>query len=562
MSVSAERMDFWLQQAAQAAGLTAAAEAERRDEVYQAWAEAARPELGGRPPAQYAASLPEAELLRSLDESAQVRRGPAARLWTDEVVRRLRLEAASPAPGPLLRALAERAMAEPEDGWSDSYVAQAALHVLGQWGDPAAVPIILSALASSDPDIKSAACAAVAQVGEPALGPLRAALERARDPALRQSLFGALCRLPRHPEVAATVRSLWAAEAPGTRGWLAEGIGIYGDPDLAPLVAEELAAGPRSRTHWAVCRVALHRLGADSPVPPPPLHPDDPDEDLYNSTLTLVRGGLASLAREWVQEGVDRLAAQVDRDPAEVDWYLYEQFQSLADEVLARPAEVRMQRYLDYCYGALHYYGVLSLQHLVACLALAGLTAPPDEGALWAALKADGRFALYTPRLVALPQVSSVEAVLAQREESGLPPAIVSLKQMALTARGLAHRTWRGKEADAAQRLLRLLPRDMAQPERIVELQMAMRGAGTEPDALRRWLGRALQQGLNANRKLRDAIADLWNHTHRWELFGHTPAAAEEMLDLVEAQESAAVDPRSPCPCGSGRPFARCCGKR
>lgn len=553
-------MDFWLEQAALAAGLPDAQAAEARDEVYGRWAGLGRPELDHLSPRQYAGRLPLSDLLAQLDASARARSGSVARVWAEELVLRLEREGAE---GTTLQALAERVMEEPDDGsWGTSYTTLGALDVLARWASPAAVPVLLAALAANDPSIRAAAEAALGRVGRPALEPLRNALARTRDGILRAALYGALSRLPRMPEVAAALQDAWLAAPAGQRAWLAEGLGRYGDPAFTPLLAAELAVPEIGRAGWALCRVALDRLGATTRLAPPPPAAADPDGDLLAGTRTLAEGGLRDLARAWVQEGLARMARQEETAPAALDWFLYEQFQTLADDLLGRPPEVALVRYLDYCFGALHFYGALSLEHLMSAVSLAGLTAPPRADVLWAALKADSRFAVQPPRLVALPQVENVPALLEHRQELGVRPAMLPLRVMALAARGLAHLGWSGQEEEAAQALLALLPRDLARPERIAELQMAMRGAPVALEAFRGWLTAAIDQGLAPGQKLKEALIDLWNHTARWELFGHTPWAAREIMALQKAQEEAAVDAHSPCPCGSGKKFKHCCGRK
>ncbi len=561
MSVSAERMDFLLERAALAAGLPDARTAEAHEDVYTRWADAPRPELGGQTPRQYAGEVPLADLLTHLDESAINSGGTVARVWSEELIRRLEREGVE---GETLAGLAERVMAEPDEPfWGTGYTTIGALDILSRWANPEAVPILLAGLASNDPTIRVAAGEALGRVGVAALAPVRAALGRATDGILRSALYGAMSRLPRLPEVSAALQESWLAAPAGERAWLAEGLGRYGEPAFIPLLHAELSEPGIARSGWALCRVALARLGDAGPetTPPEPVA-TDPEADLLAGTRTLAEGGLSDLAREWTRQGLERLAEQEETDPGGLDWFMYEQFQTLADQLFQRPPEVALQRYTDYCYGALHYYGALSLQHLISIVSLAGLLAPPKMDVLWAALKADGRFAIHAPRIVALPQVENVAALLEHRVELGVQPAVLPLRNMALAARGLAQQAWTGQEDDAARGLLQLLPQALAQPERIADLQMAIRGARVALDAFREWLSSAIDQGLEPGQRLKDALIDLWNHTARWELFGHTPWAAKQLMELQHAREHAAMDINSPCPCGSGRKFKQCCGRK
>lgn len=553
-------MDLLLEQAALAAGLPDARAAEARDDLYSEWAQTPRPELSGQTPRRYAGDLPLADLLQHSDASSRARGGAPARVWAEALMERLSREGAN---GPTLLALAERVMEEPDEAfWGTSYTTLGALDVLGRWAGPGAVPVLLAGLAANDPSIRTAAGAALGRVGLPALAPLRGALGRTGDPILRGALYDALSRLPRLPEVSGALREAWQAAPPGQRAWLAEGLGRYGDPAFAPLLQAELAAPGIGRAGWALGRVALARLGTAAAPPAPAPAAADPDGDLLAGTRTLADGGLGELAQDWVQEGLARLTAQATATPGDLDWFIYEQFQTLADALLGRPPEVALQRYLDYCHGALHYYGALSLEHLMSAVSLAGLTAPPKADVLWAALKADSRFVVHPARLVALPQMENVAALLEHRDELGVQPAVTPLRSMALAARGLAHLAWTGPEEDAAQALLALLPPALAQAERIADLQAAMRGAQVALQAFRGWLTAAIDQGLEPGQTLKDALIDLWNHTARWELFGHTPWAAREIMELQKAKDEAAVDSNSPCPCGSGRKYKQCCGRK
>lgn len=544
--MTAEQMERLAGQAAAASGLEGARALEQDEKLYQAWVQTPLRELGGQSPRGYAAGLDESDLLQLFDESAAERESAPARLWMDEVVERLQRElqqAGSEAATdlealPLLTAMTDRAMAQPESELANVGIAVAALMALGRVGAPQVVPWLLAGLATDDPTIRQAAATSLGLVGAVALPEIAAALRRTRDPYLKEGLYAALGHMPPGPEVRQAIQKLWQEAAGPEQVWLARAIGQLGDPALAPLVAAALAAGPTTRSAYAAFAAALSRMGAERPrVPVPPPQPSDPEGDLLVGIQTLAEAGVRDLGREWAQEAVDRLARTEQAAPEEMDWFVYEQIQRLADDPLERPAEAALARYLDYCYGALQYYGVLSLEHLIAAVSLAGLMAPPNAGDLWQALKADPRFQLHSGRIVALPEVENVEEILDHRDDLEIGPAMVPLRAMALAARGLAHLAWEGEEAEAAEGLLHLLPEGLASPERVAQLQRAMRGQGEALDAFRYWLGQALEQGMGPGEELHKAMVRLWNQTARWELFGHSPALAQQILDLQRAQE-------------------------
>ncbi|MCG0238532.1 MAG: HEAT repeat domain-containing protein [Firmicutes bacterium] len=551
MAISAERMDFLASKAAQSAGLAGAAELERQEELYQRWAGTPLPDLGGASPREYAAGLPPEELLRAFDESANLRKTLPGRLWLEEVVTRLRAELSRADTVtdshledlPVLRAVVDRSLAEPEWELENVAVTVGALTALGETGDPRVIPWLLAGLATGHPEIREAAAQSLGRMGTDALPGITEALRRTRDPHLKEGLYTALGCLPREAPVREAIAEAWQEASHPERIALARAIGRHGDPALAPLVADELTAGTANRAEYATLAAALHRLGAKRPnVPAPPPAETDPEGDLLEGTRTLVEAGVQDLGRQWVQEALDLLERKEREDPGAVDWYVYEHIQRLADTLLERPAEATLARYLDYCFGALHFYGALTLEHLVAAVSLAGLMAPPDTETLWQAIKADPRFTVHTGRIVALRDVDKVEEILAHREELGIGPAIIPLRAMALTARGLAHLAWDSNEEEAAEELLRLLPEELATRERIAELQRAMRGQSEALTAFRQWLQQALAGGMEPGKRLTEAMMKLWNHTARWELFGHSPFKAQEILELQRAQEGEGLE--------------------
>lgn len=550
MSISSERLDFTLEQAAREFGLQSAGHApslavalEQNHDLWSRWAKTERRELGGQTPAQFAAGLDLPALLRYLDSSARDRHGTVARLWAEELARRLTAEAdATPSgsqPGPIVAALSKRVLAEPEDEWDPAHEAMGALDVLGRWGHPAAVPALMLGLATERNDLRGAAAYGLGQVGLPALAGMEQALARSQDPDVRTALLTALSQLPRVPQVTDAFHRAWSAGNAADRMALLQAIGLYGEPDLLPLVLAEMAE-PRHRHHWALGRVAVHRLTAGDAAPagvppaPPPGPPGAELEDLAAAAEHLGMGGLAELAADWLREALERLSSLEQADPGQVDWLVYERIHALADRMLNRSPEAAMHRFLEYCAGAMQFYGALSLEHLIGTVSFAGAIVPAEPDAIWAVLRTDRRFALHTGRIVALPAIEDAEDLIRRRSTTGLPPAIFPLGALALAARGLAHLGWTAAEAEAADLLALMLPPELSAPEKVAELQAALRSTGVYVEAFRRWVQTAMEQGIAFDEQQKLALIQLWEQTARWELFGHTPAGARELLEAQD----------------------------
>ncbi|BDG61615.1 hypothetical protein [Caldinitratiruptor microaerophilus] len=562
MDIRARDLDESLHRAALAAGREGPdaepAAAERDEDLYRRWA-LDTAAAGTEPaPAEAVRALDDPDLAALLIESARERGGAPARLVVEEAHRRL--AAPDTAGAALAQALAAELLqgdtASEDESGGVPPEARAVIDLLAGRGGAAAATALLALLVHDLPAVRREAGIALGRSGAAAADALIRALRRTEDPDLRVTLAEALAHAPRGPGVAAALRSAWEALPPGSRWPLAGALGAYGDPEFAPLLRAEAAAASGRRA-WARCRIALFQMGQPAgTAAPPALAREDPEwaADLAAGARELLGAGLEAQAADWVQEGLEALSRQERADPGAVDWYAREQLLELDDRLSGRGTGPRLTRYRDYTYGALHYYGALRAGEVRQVLALAGLTPPPEEE-LWPALEADPRLRVFPGRVCALSGVERVDLILEHREETGLAPALVSLRTMALAARGLAHLAWTAQEEEAADRLLGLLPEALAQPERIARLQMAMRGAEDALTAFRQWLEEAIHQGLAMGDTLKQAMVDLWNHTARWELFGHSPWAAGEILSLGRAQ--AGEDEPGSAPPGPRRLRAR-----
>ena len=182
-----------------------------------------------------------------------------------------------------------------------------------------------------------------------------------------------------------------------------------------------------------------------------------------------------------------------------------------------------LERFTHIAQGLLIFEGALPREELMARtaeIAQPGAWYTPERAA--ALLKSDWSFKTSRGGLVSLAEgVKAPSQLMEKKSARGLPPRAFTAEELLTTADPVAPLSER--EARIERELHRLLSRHLS--------VRSLRSAIQQSDSLREWLAELMPELGSLSKKsaerLTELLAELWNHTPRYELRGRTPAEVE-----------------------------------